>query len=317
MCSRDARLVADWIELYAPHIGERLLPKPAPDTLILDHVPFHVSDRHARPGQTPKRSGKAAFFVFTAAGHSLGAGSQMMAMRCSPRKDTASWLRFLQQFTFTPKRVVCDQETALVNAVRARWPGMGITISPWHLQRQAFERLRRAKRHAPDDLLFKSLKVAFWTKMYWDAVAVLARRSKIKELIAWVNLREPLVLQQFQTKVWPVSTGALERQARIVKNMLFDRRDAFRNRRRTDLLLDLITLKLLGRDDESVYSRIIREVVHASHGRGGPGARSATRPAAPRYGREKLSGRRRARRRRPGLSYRRTRSALRAHARPA
>lgn len=116
------------------------------------------------------------------------------------------------------KRVVCDQETALANAVRARWPGIAVTISPWHLQRQAFKRLRRAKRHAPDDILF-------------------------------------------------------------------DRRDAFRNRRRTDLLLDLITLKLLGKDDERVYSRIIREVVYASHGRGGtrgkicdPAGSSSLRP---------------------------------------
>lgn len=54
----------------------------------------------------------------------------------------------------------------------------------------------------------------------------------------------------------------------MVKNLLFDRRRAFRNRPRTDLLLDLITLKLLGKDNERVYPRIIREAAHATHGRG-------------------------------------------------
>jgi hypothetical protein len=59
---------------------------------------------------------------------------------------------------------------------------------------------------------------------------------------------------------------SLETQLRVVKGMLNDRRDAFTNKKRTDLLLGLITLHLNESDDQRKYAAILREHLIANGG---------------------------------------------------
>ena len=64
---------------------------------------------------------------------------------------------------------------------------------------------------------------------------------------------------------------ALKTQLRTVKGMLFDRRDAFTNKARTDLLLGLITLHLNENDDPRRYATLLRDYLIANNG--GPGVK--------------------------------------------
>lgn len=63
-----------------------------------------------------------------------------------------------------------------------------------------------------------------------------------------------------------MSTGALEAQLRVVKGMLNDRRDAFTNKKRTDLMLGLVTIHLNESDDQRRYAALIRDHLIANGG---------------------------------------------------
>ena len=273
--SRDARLIGDWIESYAPAILRELSPSATPTTVLADHLVFRISTLNQK-GQ-PKSGGKDAFFVLGIAGQSSGQRATMLHLEAAPTRTVADWVAAFKKVKGTPSRLVCDGEAGIVSAGQKLWPGIQVTISPWHLQHRAYEYLRDAKRHGKDDLLCQALDAAFKSAIFWDAFAVLAGRAKavgtqeqkaaISGLKSWVVRNGPTVKAQFKQKGWPVSTGALENQLRTVKGMLFDRRDAFTNRARTTLALGLMRLHLNELDEQRDYQRIIREELEANGGR--------------------------------------------------
>jgi len=91
------------------------------------------------------------------------------------------------------------------------------------------------------------------------ATGTTKQKKAIRGFKKWALAHSSMVLTQLAQKGWPVSAGALETQLRTVKGMLFDRRDAFTNKARTDLLLGLITLHLNENDDPRRYATLLRD----------------------------------------------------------
>jgi hypothetical protein len=65
----------------------------------------------------------------------------------------------------------------------------------------------------------------------------------------------------------PLSTGGLEQLARPVKDALYRRRFALKNRERLNRLLLLMRLHLNGQDDQTAYATAIRDWLIAGNGR--------------------------------------------------
>jgi len=206
--SRDARLICDWIETYAPALLRELSPTVTPITVLADHVVFRISTLNVK-GQ-PKSGGKDAFFVLGVAGQSSGLPATMLHLEAAPTRTVPDWIEAFKKVHGTPARLVCDGEQGIVTAARKLWPNIQVTISPWHLQNRAYEYLRDAKRHGKNDLLRQALDAAFKTAVYWDAFAVLVSRARAvgtKEqkdatngLKAWVLRNGPTVKAQFKQK---------------------------------------------------------------------------------------------------------------------
>lgn len=273
--SRDARLICDRIETYAPTILRELTPTLTPTTVLADHIVFRISTLNVK-GQ-PKSGGKDAFFILGVAGQSSGQRATMLHLEATPTRTVPDRLETFKTVKGTPARLVCDGEQGIVTAATKQWPSIQVTISPWHLQNRAYEYLRDAKRHGKNDLLRQALDAAFKSEIFWDAFAVLVGRARasgtqsqkdaMNGLKAWVVRNGPTVKAQFKQKGWPVSTGALANQLRVVKGMLYDRRDAFTSRARTTLALGLVRVHLNELDEQRDYQRIIRDELEANGGR--------------------------------------------------
>lgn len=279
--SRDARLICDWIETYAPVVLGPLVIQSSPTTILADHLVFRVKALNA--GKRPKSGGQDAFFVLAVAGQSPGSPTQMLRMETSRRRTTKDWIALFKKLPASspPTRLVCDEEIGIKIAAETLWPNIEVTISPWHLQHRAGEYLRDARRHAVNHPLRVALNDAFKSQAEWTKFLVLVLKARavgttkqkkaIRGLRKWALDHNQTVLTQLTQHGWPVSTGALETQLRRVKSVLFDRRDAFTNKKRTDLLLGLITLHLNESDDQRQYAALLRDHLRANNG--GPSVR--------------------------------------------
>lgn len=245
-----------------------------PRVILADQLVFRV--KALNPAKKPKSGGKDAFYVLAVAGHNRGWPVQMLRMEASRGHTVKDWTALLKKVSGTPNRLVYDDEKGIVTAATALWPNIQVTISPWHLEHRAGEYVRDAARHAANHPLRLALNFAFksvaeWTHFYSLVLKARATGTKkqkdaISGLKKWATSHNQLVLTQFAQKGWPVSTGALESQLRTVKAMINDRRDAFTNKKRTNLMLGLVTLHLNETDDPRRYSTLIREHLVANDG---------------------------------------------------
>jgi hypothetical protein len=271
-------LVLDWVEVFAETIFERYRPKRWPDVLVLDHIPFHVAQ--LAPSGYPKQSGKLAFCVFGAVGYRAGR-PRIWKLAAYPTPSRDNWVDFLSSLPGRPRHIVCDEATGLLKAIPRVWPETQDEPAPlvflctYHLWKQAYERLRKARLHGKNRRLRQALDVAFANPWNWLAFCVLARRycrfvPALRPIERWLHEKEPIVGRQIMMRYYPTSIGALEDHLREVKNALSDRRAAFRNRERMNRLLMLLQLHANGQDDERRYARIIRETLEANSGHAFP-----------------------------------------------
>jgi hypothetical protein len=157
--SRHGSLVMDWVEVFAPVVFEPHRPRewPTSGSLLLDDVPFRVrdpdTDRH-----------RIAFRIFSAMGYEAGR-PKLWRLEAYTSKSQADWETFLGTLLGAPPRVVCDNDSGLVNAVRSRFPDAELYLCEWHL-RHALERLmgklrtESSHREVIDELL-KDVEAAF------------------------------------------------------------------------------------------------------------------------------------------------------------
>lgn len=273
--TRHGQLVADWVELFAPVVFEPHRPQawPSAGSLVIDSLPFRVRNP-LQPGRAP-----VAFSVFCAMGYVAGR-PRMWRMEAFTDASAPSWEAFLRSLPGAPTRVVCELHYGQRAALRRLWPESEVYLCEWHLQ-HALERLcrnerRRNPQHAEAiDALMPRIERAFDGRQLWRPFVREVRGAAIEALDLWLDEMDPLIEDQFARRGsrstrppdMPLSTGGLEQLARPVKDTIYRRRFALKNRKRLNRLLLLMQLHLNGLDSQTAYTTTIRDWLTANGGR--------------------------------------------------
>jgi hypothetical protein len=273
--SRHGSLVMDWVEVFAPVVFEAYRPRawPTGGSLLLDDLPFRVSDR--RTGRQ-----RVAFRVFCAAGYERGR-LKLWHMQAFTSKSQADWETFLGALDGVPPRVVCDHDIGLTRAVGSRFPDAELYLCEWHL-RHALERLlAKVRAEQPQhretiDGLLAGIEAAFTGPFFWAPFCERAHAAGIPRVSEWLNTTGRIVGDQFarrgsrgQGADMPLSTSPLDGLTTPIRVSIAPRAYGLKNRERTNRMLTLMQLHANRQDDVHAYVRHIRESLQAHHGRPG------------------------------------------------
>ena len=283
--SRHGSLVMDWVEVFAAVVFEAHRPRawPASGSLLLDDLPFRVRDpdsgRH-----------RIAFRVFAAMGYDAGR-PKLWRLEAFTSKSQADWEAFLGALHGAAPRVVCDNDSGLTNAVRARFPDAELYLCEWHL-RHALERLMakiRAEepqhRKAIDELL-PQVEAAFTGPSFWAPFVERAHAAGIPRVSEWLTTTGRIVEQQFARRGprssrpadMPLSTSPLDAFINPIRASIQPRAYGLKNRQRTNRMLALMQLHANGHDNVHAYTHLIRDWLHAHRGRPMVDRRAITDP---------------------------------------
>lgn len=284
--SDDASLVMDWVETFAPVLERALCdrawpgppslwdPTARPAVVLVDDLPFHIRAWKTRAGvaRLPRQSGRRIFSILAAARYQ-GDRIRIVRLHAVPTATSeARWeelLRILPVSGYAPPVLLSDEAIGLRAALQRAWPLTQHAFCVYHLRRQIETLLPPALRTTPQRrAVIAGLHGAFTPPVSnWDAWVQHARALHLPRLVRWLNRKEPTIRQQLGWTYWPVSIGGLEVRLQRVKAMLDRRRWAYRNAKRMDRLLALVTLHLNEQDDEDVYVRLIERHLVANYGR--------------------------------------------------
>lgn len=271
--SRHGSLVMDWVEVFAPVVFEAHRPRawPASGSLLLDDLPFSVRDPNT--GRF-----KIAFRVFAAMGYDAGR-PKLLRLQAFTTKSQQDWEAFLGALDGAPPRVVCDNDSGLTNAVRARFPDAELHLCEWHL-RHALERLMNAigaegtHRAAIDELL-PQVEAAFTGPSFWAAFTERAHAAGVPRVSEWLNTTGRVVAEQFSRRGlrsqrpvdMPLTTSPLDAFINPIRASIQPRAYGLKNRQRANRMLMLMHLHANGHDAVHAYTHLIRAWLEANHGR--------------------------------------------------
>ena len=272
--SRHGSLVMDWVEVFAPVVFEPYRPQawPTGGSLLLDDLPFRVRDP-----QTGRH--RIAFRIFAAMGYARGR-PRLWRLEAFTSKSQPDWEAFLGALAGAPLRVVCDNDSGLTNAVRARFPDAELYLCEWHL-RHALERLmgklrtdESRHREAIDELL-PQVEAAFTGPSFWAPFTQRCHAAGIPRLSEWLNSTGRIVADQFSRRGprssrpadMPLSTSPLDGLVNPIRAAIQPRAYGLKNRERTNRLLMLMQMHANRQDDVRAYVRHIRDGLEANHGR--------------------------------------------------
>jgi hypothetical protein len=272
--TRHGSLVMDWVEVFAPVVFERYRPVawPASGSLLLDDLPFRVSNR-----ATGRQ--RIAFRVFCAMGYK-GGRPRLWRLEAYTSKSQPDWEAFLGALPGAPPRVVCDNDSGLTNAVRARFPEAELYLCEWHL-RHALERLmgklrsdEPQHREAIDELL-ADVEAAFTGPSFWAPFTERCHAAGIPRLSEWLNTTGRIVADQFSRRGprssrpadIPLTTSPLDGLVNPIRASIQPRAYGLKNRERTNRMLTLMQLHANRQDDVRAYVKHIRECLEANQGR--------------------------------------------------
>lgn len=289
VASRDGRLARDWVSQYTPILADHYLPKRWPRTLVLDKLPVHVRDWSSN---TPRPSGRGSFFVLAALSY-VGDNAVLWRISVSDTADHTGWERLFAQLPGEPTFITCDRDSAMLNAIAATWPNAKVYPCAHHLLTNVEAILKEGKLYDRRRLLVRTLH----RRTFIDPVAYLAFRQaagrylrsdltkasgkQLKAMVRlnrWVQDNEEAIARSMYEKHWPVTTGAIERPLRVMKNAIYDRRANLKNLARIEHLLTLAQLYQMGCADERKWAAILRKN-HLAHGGVPPPRRLVDDPA--------------------------------------
>ncbi len=294
------QLVGDWVELFAPVVFAPYAPTAWPDegTVVLDHLPFRV--RAYRADGRPIPGGVVAFDVFCAMGYQAGR-PRLWRLEGFADAGEPNWRAFLRSLPGAPPRIVCDNHSGMVRAVRGAWPDADLYFCEWHL-RKALDRLldkhRKPKADCEAAMALKArTEAAFTGKSFFRPFADDARAAGLPRVTRWLDEWQPILEAQYDRRGFrstrpvnmPLTTGGLEAISRPIRDALHPRRYGLKNRERLNRLLMLVQLDANGQASERDYAKQIRLWLEANGGR--PAA--TRRAVADRRGAPSLRARRR------------------------
>lgn len=283
--TRHGQLVGDWVEVFAPVVFEPHCPDAWPDagSLLVDDLPFSVRD----PATGRFR---IAFRIFCAAGFERGR-PKLWRVEAFPDASQANWEAFLRALEGAPRRVVCDNHSALNGAVRAAFPDAELYLCEWHL-RHALERLmakiRASGEHrAAIDALLGRVEAAFTGPAFWEPFVRDAHVAEIPRLSDWLDGAGRVVSEQFARRGlrsqrpadMPLSTSPMDGLIEPIRATIHPRRYGLKNRERTNRLLLLMQLQANRQDHVLAYTKSIRAWLEANGGRPRLERRAVTDPS--------------------------------------
>lgn len=271
--TRHGSLVMDWVEVFAPVVFEAHRPRewPTSGSLLLDDVPFRLRDP-----QTGRH--RIAFRVFCAMGYDAGR-PKLWRAEAFTSKSQADWEAFLGALGGGPPRVVCDNDSGLTTAARARFPHAELYLCEWHL-RHALERLM-GKIRADDghgaviDELLGQVEAAFTGPSFWAPFVERAHAAAIPRLSDWLNGTGQIVEEQFRRRGrrhdraagTPLTTSPLDAFINPMRASIQPRAYGLKNQQRTNRLLMLMQLHANRQDDVHGYTHLIRTWLESNQGR--------------------------------------------------
>ena len=286
------------VSTYAPtHCGIAAYAEQAwPAVISVDSLHFFVHPVHeirddlTSPRVKRKdREAVRAFSVLIAVGYDAnGDNGRLWKLEAVKTGDQVAWEGFFGSLSGQPHRIVCDEDPAIRAAIGHAWPatsshpGPLIWLCHWHLRNQL------KQTFVSSDPLKGEVDAAFQDPETWEAF-----RTKLltlpptmyKKTHSWVRRHEALVAFQLNERLDPVSSGAGEILLNAIEDALGPRARHFRNKVRTDRLLALVQLQILGRANEAAYARAIRAYLKKRHGRPPTPRRSIVCKENPKSGR--------------------------------
>ena len=272
--SRHGSMVMDWVEVFAPVAFEPYRPNAWPDagSLLLDDLPFRVRD--PQTGRT-----RVAFRIFAAMGYERGR-PKLWRLEAFTTKSQRDWQEFLGALPGAPPRIVCDNDSGLTNAVRARFADAELYLCEWHL-RHALERLMgNIRKDEPEhrealDKLLADVEAAFTGPSFWTPFAERCHVAAIPRVSEWLNTTGRIVEDQFRRRGprasrpadMPLSTSPLDGFTNPIRAAIGPRAYGLKNRERTNRMLMLMQLHANRQDDVNAYVRHIRRCLESNHGR--------------------------------------------------
>lgn len=165
--------------------------------------------------------------------------------------------------------VVCDEEGGLIAAVVSAWPSTFIKSCEHHLRANAIAELKTFRRSGFGDPLMGLLNGAFATPAGWAAFRDAAWQSTGASMQEWLRSHDAWISEQAKrrsTLPQHHSTGAIEPVIGEVREFMAPRAYCYRNAERTNLMLELVRLRLNRLDDPDRYAQAIREHLDANDG---------------------------------------------------
>jgi len=289
--SRDGRLAGDWVAQYADIVASPELPDTWPSSvLVLDHITLKNLDT-AQAGE-PKQGGKVVFHVFGAMSYESDAGVEkgrrpkspkLHALRAFETARNEEWIEFFDRLDGKPAYVVCDAHRGLTKALRERWPDVPVYPCVYHLYRTARRHVRR-KDLGNTELAKRLSKESFYREEPFEDLCYLLdqlqqeqwggltakQRKGVDKIDSLVERTQAGIQRRIDEPRYPLSTGALERALRRVKNHLYDRRNVLRNMERLDELLALMAVRQRGAVDVRMWAKRLRHQHRDEKGRPPP-----------------------------------------------
>lgn len=258
--------VANWVDLYAPILLDRLLPASWPVGVGLDSTEFMYTNT-----RTGERS--QLFTILAAVGYEPGARGRLWALHAFPTDSSASWQSVLRSCTGRPAWAVYDGDKAIKAAVGKLWvPRKPPTVLYWsehHLYKNALAALKADGSGGYGTELSDLLRVAFQTATGWEAFRCAVTAADLPTATRWVISKDREVRAQLQVRgeVGKYSTGGVEPVLDVVKEELRTRSWTFRNVVRMNLLLGLLQLRINRVDNAYDWTRILTDALYGNAGK--------------------------------------------------
>ena len=282
----NGTLVAEWIDVLAPPLVDAHAETSWPETVLVDSTNFIISN-------TRTGTSKQAFAIVAVYGYAQhSARGRLLGLHAMHEHLAESYCEAFAAFEHRgnqrsgahgawapPTMLVTDGEWALLNGMASYWKaGIGADCGTgsapyakrceWHLRKNAKLALKKAGITSFDHPIQPILDVAFKTPAGWDAFCLAAQ--DFPQIARYVKRNDAQVRDQVARRATLPqhhSSAALETVLERVRQQVERRAFAFRNQRRTNLLLGLMRNHELRVDDLDHYTRLLREAAKTNGGR--------------------------------------------------
>jgi hypothetical protein len=259
--------VADWMTDFVPIVAAPYQEAEWPAVLVLDSINFRWTDKGGK--------NHMLYSVLAAYGYDeLGKNGRLVKVDAGPSGGTDGWTDFLRSKPGRPVSIVADQDEAIRRGIVNTWGADAanelLHHCEHHLRSNAIAAMDRDKLLSRDEIprLFKD---ALLTEAGWDAFeAAVLEQPKLLNICKWVlrwgpRLRAQAGRRDSRPPVY--ANGAVEAALAQVRNLMEPRMYSYKNRARTNRMLELVRLSMLRADDAAAYTAAIRAglVSHDGH----------------------------------------------------